>query len=58
MIICRVCERDIDAIGQDNMSYGGASICETCAAIEDYYSWLYEDDEEEYEEEEEDDEES
>lgn len=40
------------------MSYGGPPICETCAAIEDYYSWLYEDDEEEYEEEEENDEES
>lgn len=30
-IICRVCGRDIDAIGQDNMSTGGAPICEDCA---------------------------
>ena len=31
MIICSVCGRDIDAIGQDNMSYDIHPICEDCA---------------------------
>ncbi len=30
-IICRCCGRDINAIGQDNMSSGNAPICEDCA---------------------------
>ena len=31
-IICRVCGRDIDEIGQDNMSSSiGSPICEDCA---------------------------
>ena len=30
-IICRVCGEDIDAKGQDNMSYSGRPICEDCA---------------------------
>jgi hypothetical protein len=30
-IICPVCGRDIDAISQDNMSYGSSPICEDCA---------------------------
>ena len=34
-IICRECERDIDAIGQDNMSYGDSPICEDCSKKEE-----------------------
>ena len=33
-IICRQCGRDIDAIGQDNMSYDGRPICEDCSEKE------------------------
>lgn len=32
-IICRNCGRNIDAIGQDNMSNNGRPLCEDC-----YYS--------------------
>lgn len=44
MIICSVCGRDIDAIGQDNVSYGSNPICEDCAAKQQ--EWLYSDSEE------------
>lgn len=33
MIICSVCGRDIDAIGQDNMSYDMHPLCEDCARV-------------------------
>ncbi len=35
-IICRVCGRDIDEIGQDNMAYDGAPLCEDCDEEEPY----------------------
>lgn len=41
MIICSVCGRDIDAIGQDNMSYGSSPICEDCSRKT--LQWLYSD---------------
>lgn len=44
MIICSVCGRDIDAIGQDNISYGFSPICEDCNEITE--KWLYADNEE------------
>lgn len=31
MIICSNCGRDIDAIGQDNVSYDMYPLCEECA---------------------------
>ena len=34
-IICGNCGRDIDAIGQDNMSYGDSPVCESCDEKED-----------------------
>lgn len=34
MIICAECGRDIDAIGQDNMSHSpNFALCEDCAAV-------------------------
>ena len=36
-IICRKCGRDIDAIGQDNMSYGGRPVCEDCGEDDEEY---------------------
>ena len=34
-MICRNCGRDINAIGQDNMSYSGRPLCEDCAGGDD-----------------------
>ena len=34
-MICRSCGRDINAIGQDNMSLGGRPLCEDCAGGND-----------------------
>lgn len=44
MVICNMCGRDIDAISQDNVSYGSNPICEDCAAKQQ--NWLYADGEE------------
>ena len=38
MIICSSCGRDIDAIGQDNVSYDLNPLCEDCA--EKLRNWL------------------
>lgn len=32
VVRCRYCGRDINAIGQDNMAYSGAPVCEDCAS--------------------------
>jgi|GEM_PF-6039529 len=38
-MICDVCGRDLEAIGQDNMSYKpGIILCEDCASGYDYAS--------------------
>lgn len=34
-IICRICGEDIDAKGQDNMSYSNSPICEDCDGKEE-----------------------
>ena len=33
MLICSKCGRDIDAIGQDNVSYNNSPLCEDCAGM-------------------------
>lgn len=50
-IICRCCGRDIDAIGQDNMSENYQPLCEDCYYgrnfefseddCKDYWDYLY-----------------
>lgn len=30
MVICSICGRDIDAIGQDNLGFSGEPVCEEC----------------------------
>lgn len=47
-LICRQCGRDIDAIGQDNMSHDSRPLCEDCYEGKIFYF----DDEEEFCEEE------
>ena len=51
-IICCRCNRDIDAIGQDNMSYDiGYALCEDCAGFKPVNEPDYEQDHiQEYEE--------
>jgi len=34
-MICRYCGRDLNRIGQDNMSYGGKPLCEDCAHLQE-----------------------
>lgn len=41
-IICADCGRDINALGQNNMSYSNSyALCEDCARVQESYSYDY-----------------
>lgn len=40
MIICSICKRDINEIGQDNMSYDMNPLCEDCARKQNQMMYL------------------